>query len=251
MRCPAPADGARSGSRSCSAARSRPAAPIRRRGCPTGRRRAVILLPEPLGLLGMEEQLVHALADLWVRVRHELCGDVLVDRRPRLAAVVAAEPARGRDPDVDLVRLVRVELDRVGAHPARPGHPALAGRVPEDSAHRLPRAAVAGAEEDSRRAAEPDLAVAPRLDVPGLLEGEAAVLGQSELLGPLPRLPQVARAVHRRAVDEAVRAGVARPVAGVERRVEDLPAGKERLSELPGAAVFAPQQEQTLVRAGE
>src|SRR5439155_19733041 len=47
---------------------------------------AVVLLPEPLRLLGMREQLVDALADLGVRVvRKEVGGDVLAHGRPALA----------------------------------------------------------------------------------------------------------------------------------------------------------------------
>ena len=46
---------------------------------------AVVLLPEPLGLRRVREQLVDALADLRVLLGHEVGSDVLVDRRPGLA----------------------------------------------------------------------------------------------------------------------------------------------------------------------
>src|SRR5919108_743564 len=52
---------------------------------------AVVLLPQAFRALRMDEQLVDALADLGIRVWHELGGDVLVDRRPRLAAVLRTE----------------------------------------------------------------------------------------------------------------------------------------------------------------
>mgnify|MGYP003290489086 CR=1 FL=1 len=82
------------------------------------------------------------------------------------------------------------------------------------------RAAVVRAEEDARRAAEPEpavLAFAARLDVPGLLEREPALLGQAELLGARPALAAVSRSVHGRAVDEAVRGRVEAAVAAADR----------------------------------
>jgi hypothetical protein len=88
--------------------------------------------------------------------------------------------------------------------------------------------------------------------VPRLLELELSVLGQAELLGVLPGLPAVARAVHVRAVREGVRAGVEDVVARVEDCVVDLPSGDQRAFDLPVAATFvARQKEEPLASAGE
>jgi hypothetical protein len=86
---------------------------------------AVVLLPQTAWPLRVDEELVHALADLGERiVGHEVSGRALVHRRPACAVVFGAECARSRDPRVD--RTVRRDLDRVAAHPAAAGLPALA-----------------------------------------------------------------------------------------------------------------------------
>src|SRR5207248_1348742 len=125
-------------------------------------------------------------------------GDVLVDRRPGLAAVVGAEGAGGRDRRVQPVAIVWIELDRVAAHAAVARLPALAGRVLEEAAHGLPgRAAVVGAEQRPGSAAEPHrvrLGLVARPDVPELLELEPAVLRETDVLRPLPCLAEVVRA---------------------------------------------------------
>src|SRR5204863_7609362 len=117
------------------------------------------------------------------------------------------------------------------------------------------RPAVAAAEERGRRAAEPErlrLVRVARLDVPGLLPGQAALLGQPDLLGALPGLAEVARAVRRRAVDRVVRRRMQRPRARVAHRVEDLPAGEMRALDRPIAAGFvAGQDEQALLGTDE
>ena len=204
----------------------------------------MVLLPQPAWTARVGEQLVHALAHVRERiVREEVGGDALVDRRPALAAVVAPEGARGRDRGVDPV--VR-ELDRVAAEAAGPRLPALAGRVLEEAVDELEgHAAVVGAEEDAGVSAEPER-VRPRLDVPGRVQLQLAVLGQAEGLGALPRLPAVGRAMDGGAVDEVVRGGVERPVARVDDSVVDRPTGKERPLGLPVL-----HDEEPLPRSGE
>ena len=159
-------------------------------------------------------------------------------------------------PDVHPLGLVGIERDRVAAHPARTGVPAVARLVADDAVHRLPRlAAVVRAKEDARRGAEPEpalLALAPGLDVPGLLQRQACVLGKPELLGACPRLAPIGRAVDGRAVDLVVRRRVDRPVPRVDDRVEDRPAGEEGPGERPVAPpVVALEEEEALARADE
>ena len=75
------------------------------------------------------------------------------------------------------------------------------------------------------------------LDVPHALQRILA-LGHRELLGTLPGLAAVDRALHRRAVDEVVCGRMEEAVTRITRGVEDLPAREERPLELPGAAGF-------------
>src|SRR5438105_137273 len=87
----------------------------------------------------------------------------------------------------------------------------------------------------SPRSSEPErlrLRLVPRPEVRRLLELQLALLRQAELFRALPGLAEVVRAVHGRAVDEVVRAGVERAVARVDDRVEDVPAGQKRAFDL-------------------
>src|SRR5438270_2166515 len=106
-----------------------------------------------------------------------------------------------------------MDLDRVRAHPAGAGVPALASLVLDQAHHRFPCfASVVRPEERPRRGAEPDRVAVTRLDVPGLLEREPGLLGQAESLASLPRLAAVVRALDGRAVDPVVRGRVERAV---------------------------------------
>ena len=94
--------------------------------------------------------------------------------------------------------------------------------------------------------------LAARPDVPGLLQGEAGVLGEPQLLGARPGLAPILGAVHGGAVDEAVRGRVDRAVARIRNGVEDLPALEQRAGDLPVAAlVVRGENEQALPRADE
>src|SRR5205085_851887 len=96
------------------------------------------------------------------------------------------------------------------------------------------------------------LRLVARLEMPCLLELHLALLREAELFGAFPGLSQVARAVHGRAVDEIVRAGVERAVAGIDERVEDVPACQQRPFDLPVApALVAVEEEQALSRSCE
>jgi hypothetical protein len=113
-------------------------------------------------------------------------------------------------------------------------------------------AAVVGTEQDAWIAAEPELRVAARLDVPRRIELELAVLGQAELLGPLPVFPAVARTVEGRAVERVVGRGVQRAVTRVDNRVICRPALEQRALDLPpDAVVVAPEKEKPLPGADE
>src|SRR5205823_4361845 len=125
---------------------------------------AVILLPETIGSGRMCKELVDALSDLRILLRHEVGGDFLVDRCPAFSPVLGTEAAGRRDRDVH--RRVD-ELNRVAAHPAGPRLPVLPRRVLEQRAIHFPGGtAIVGTEQDARVAAKPELGVLARLDVP-------------------------------------------------------------------------------------
>ena len=203
---------------------------------------AVVLLPQATVSARVEQDFVDALADLRIRVvRHKLGGGSLVLGGPGLAAVLGAEDARGGDADVHPVLVGGIELDRVGAHPTRPGIPLLARRMVQDTVDDVPALArVVRTEEHARRRPEPDaagLGLAPRLDVPRLLQLQVAVLGQREPLRAGPGLAVVSRAVDGRAVDGVVARRVQGAVTRVLGGVVDLPAIERWFLDRPGAAV--------------
>src|SRR5437899_3177058 len=109
----------------------------------------MVLLPQPLRLGGMKEQLVYALPDLRVRVREKVGRDAFVSRRPRGTAVIRPKRAAAGKADVHPLRFQRVELDRVAGKAAGTGEPLLTRRVFEKAAVRPPGLApVVGAEEN-------------------------------------------------------------------------------------------------------
>src|SRR5712691_12563318 len=200
----------------------------------------------------MHEHLVHALADLReLVVLHEVCGRSLVRGRPTLAAVVTPEDARGGDSNVEAPSVGGIELDRVQAGAAEAWLPAVARRMLEQGAVRLPRrAAVVGAEEHVRIAARPErgrLRRMPGLDVPHALQRLLSI-GHRQLLGALPRLAEVVRALNCRAVDEVVRRDVEGAVPRIHRRVEDLPALQQRPLDFPLAAGLSPRSTKSPLR---
>ncbi len=134
------------------------------------------------------------------------------------------------------------------AHTARTWLPLLARGMLEDARHGLPlHAAVVGAEERAGGGAKPQaprLVGSARLDVPRLLELQVSLLEEAELLGAVPRLAEVGRAVDAAAVDPAVRRRVDRPVPWISDGVEDVPALEEGAVDLEAAAVVAAAEEE-------
>src|SRR4030066_301974 len=62
---------------------------------------------------------MNAVSDLGVRVRKLVLGlEAMVHRPPRLAGVVGAERARGRDGDEDPLGITWIQNDGVQAHPS-------------------------------------------------------------------------------------------------------------------------------------
>src|SRR5205807_2082879 len=90
-----------------------------------------------------------AVSHFGVGIRDVLGMQSAVDRLPRLAAVVAAEGARGRDGDVHPFRIGGIEQDGVEAHAARARLPLGPRAVAAQPGELLPRLApVAGALDD-------------------------------------------------------------------------------------------------------
>src|SRR5438876_10838106 len=138
----------------------------------------------------------------------------------------------------------------MAAHAPRAGLPLLTRRVFEQTLIHGPRhAAVVGPAEDTWIAPEPQFGVLAGLDVPRRVQLELAVLGQSELFGPLPGLPQVVGTMDARAVEEAVGRRVERAVTGIDDGVVHAPAGKQRALDLPACAPITAEQEEALARA--
>src|SRR5207244_386122 len=109
------------------------------------------------------------------------------------AAVLAPERAGRRDGGV---QLPVGDLDRVAAHASGARLPALPRRMLDEPRDRLEgRAAVVRPEEHARVAAQPELRAEARLEVPGGVQLQPALLRKAELLGSLPRLAVVARAM--------------------------------------------------------
>src|SRR6266700_3930778 len=76
---------------------------------------AVILHVKPPGRVGVAGDLVHALTELWVRIRREAGADTLIRRLERLTTVLAQIMAARRDAEV---HAVPVTNDRVHAKAA-------------------------------------------------------------------------------------------------------------------------------------
>src|SRR5207247_5601847 len=140
-------------------------------------------------LLGMREQLVDAVKDVW-----PLAGGAvhLVVLHPGHPTVLGAVHTPDADADLHLLRIGRVDRDRVEAHTPEARHPLRAGRLIVEALHDGPRlAAVLALEERGRLGARPDhvrrLGV-PRLDVPRLGEGPISSFWEGGVLRRLPRL---------------------------------------------------------------
>ena len=166
--------------------------------------------------------------------------------REELPALAAIERDVGAaDRDVHVVRVARVDLDRLYRRPSfdrptRHSPPELAVFVLVDRIHGLPRGApVLAAEEAGRRSTGEDdagLALVTRTHVPHGIDGEAHVFGEAQPFAPLvPRLAPVQTLRKGRAPDAVLprRVEPGRVRAEVGSHVEDLPAGQDRLRKLP------------------
>ena len=175
----------------------------------------VLLHEEHVRPRRVHRDVVHAVADLGVRIGDAFRLQAAVDRPPRLAAVVGAERAGRRDRDEDPLRVRGIEDDRVQAHaagarlPVRPGAVRRAGRaapaqfcaaVGGAEERRVLDAGVDGVRIGQRRLEVPDALELPRMRravVPLVRAGHAVV---DELVADrLPRLAAVVRALDRSA----------------------------------------------------
>ena len=197
------------------------------------------------------------------------CGlQSAVDRLPRLAAVVGAERARGRDGDEDPLRIARIQQDRVQAHPAGARLPVWPGAVAAQPGEFLPGLPAVGRAEQGgvfdpgvdrvrigqRRFEMPDPLELPgmrRAVVPLVRAGDAVV---DELVAH--RLPGLAAVV--RALDQ-----LPEPAAGLRRiqpirvgrrslEVIDLPAPEMGTADVPLLALSVRRQDEcALARADQ
>src|SRR5438093_8271136 len=108
----------------------------------------MVLHVEPPRCGLMPRDLVHALAELWIRIGREPGTDALIGRCERFATVLAQIVAAGRDAEV---HSTAVSNDRVHAEPAVARLPLARVLVIADAGHDLPRIAAVMAPEQRRR----------------------------------------------------------------------------------------------------
>src|SRR5712692_2441713 len=130
------------------------------------------------GREGVHGNMVNAVADLGVRVGHELGVQATVDGPPRLAAIVGAERARSRDCDVHPLRVLPIQNNRVQAQSTGAWLPIGSGPMAAESCKLMPGlSAICGAEQcgvfysgiDSVRIRERWFEVPDALELPGVL----------------------------------------------------------------------------------
>src|SRR5437899_4604600 len=90
---------------------------------------AVVLLEDRPVARGVPGQLVHALAPLWILVRHESGPHAAVLGRPAPPAVPRLERADGADPDHEVPRIPRIDEHGVEAQGAVGGAPVFSWRT--------------------------------------------------------------------------------------------------------------------------
>src|SRR6185369_15586916 len=106
-----------------------------------------LLAEHHAGVVRIVRHAVHALAGRgWRRVDRRI--DAFVLRLPRLAAVVGAEEAGGRNADPHAVRILRVAQDRVRAKAAKAWRPIFSPRLFVEPVDRLPRLPAISADEE-------------------------------------------------------------------------------------------------------
>src|SRR6267378_5307453 len=138
----------------------------------------VLLHEEDARALRGHGDVMHAVAYLCIWIRDVLRLESTVDRLPRVAAVIGAECARGRDRDEDALRIARIENDGVQAHPTRARLPFGARTMPAQSGEFVPVLSAIGRAEDSRvfhagvnsvRIGERRLEMPHSFELPGML----------------------------------------------------------------------------------
>jgi hypothetical protein len=142
----------------------------------------------------MTDDLVHALAELGIRVRRETGADAGVGRLERRAAVLAQVVTAGRDADV---HAIPVANDRVHAHAAGPRLPLTGVLVVADARDHLPGITTVVAPEQRRRldAAEQLLLSGARFERPDVGERASVLFGErGSRFRFLEGLPEVGRA---------------------------------------------------------
>ncbi|MEU9206479.1 PilZ domain-containing protein [Streptomyces sp. NPDC048415] len=219
----------------------------------------VILQIQPIGSHRVLRDLVHALAELRVRVRQEHRGDTGVGRCPARPAVAGAEHAGGGDRDRDGLGVAVVGEDGVQPFPAAARHPLRARRVlPQRTDDVEGLAPVLRAVQRGRlRARVHDVRLGGcRVQLPHPLQRGPRVLGELDgrpaRFGPCPA--QVVGVEDGRPPVRAVPSGQQpRALApGVDRhRVHGLRVEVRTLVELPGAAAPSSDEEPFASAYGE
>src|SRR5271157_4473839 len=138
----------------------------------------------------MHRNVMDTVADLGSRFGNVLGIESLVDRLPRLAAVVSAEGARSRNGDEDPLGVAGIQNDGVQAHPARARLPVRSRAVATQSGELVPRLRTIGGTE-YRRVFHPGincvgigerrLEVPHPLELPGMLGAIVKLMGGERL----------------------------------------------------------------------
>jgi hypothetical protein len=228
---------------------------------------AVVLVIEDVGLDRGDAQAVHVVAVLRVGIGQEVGGDALVERLPARAAVGRFEDAARRHADVQMLRVARVDVDRVQRGAVRrrflqPAHPRRAHRIRVEAVDTLPGVAAVRRTEEAlrRRAGVPHarLGCVSRRQPEDVRDDEAGLAGgrlrERRRTGRLlPGAPAIGGAEHRRTEMPGARGDEERPpVARIEHRVVHDVAEEVRRREPPGPpAGVGREDEQALARADE
>src|SRR5436190_15357434 len=98
----------------------------------------MVLQEEQIFLARVSGDLVHALAELGIFVRHKIRADTFISYAPILAAITRLINAAGRDGDLYVFRVLVVRNDSVQAQAAKARLPLLAVRVRPQAFVQLP-----------------------------------------------------------------------------------------------------------------
>ena len=117
---------------------------------------AVILLIEPVRQRRMHDDAVRIVTEGNIGVRQEIRRDSLVERRPVAPAIGRLEHASDRDPEIQVLRIARIDdhrMQQLAAGRAESGRPLRAHRVIVESGDGLPGVSTVGRTEEPRRRA--------------------------------------------------------------------------------------------------